>query len=88
MALELSGNADTLGQALIPQRQQLLAQLAVLGPAPKADSGVKETPEVTRKRNTLENQKRSWTNRLNRRRRSKAGRSTSARRLSTCGATT
>ncbi|WP_312394311.1 DUF3772 domain-containing protein [Mixta calida] len=57
MALELSGNADTLGQALIPQRQQLLAQLAVLGPAPKADSGVKETPEVTRKRNTLENQK-------------------------------
>ncbi|AUX92873.1 DUF3772 domain-containing protein [Mixta gaviniae] len=57
MALELSGNADTLGQALIPQRQQLLAQLAVLGPAPKADSGVKETPEVTRKRATLGNQK-------------------------------
>ncbi|MDE1185331.1 MAG: DUF3772 domain-containing protein [Pantoea sp.] len=57
MALELSGNADTLGQALIPQRQQLDAQLAVLGPAPKPDSGVKETPEVTRKRSTLESQK-------------------------------
>ncbi len=57
MALELSGNADTLGQALIPQRQQLDAQLAVLGPAPKADSGVKETPEVTRKRSSLESQK-------------------------------
>ncbi|MBP2196979.1 DUF3772 domain-containing protein [Pantoea cypripedii] len=57
MALELSGNADTLGQALIPQRQQLDAQLAVLGPAPKPDSGMKETPEVTRKRSTLESQK-------------------------------
>lgn len=57
MALELSGNADTLAQALQPQRQQLDAQLAVLGPAPKADSGVKETPEVTRKRSALENQK-------------------------------
>ncbi|MHB2056019.1 DUF3772 domain-containing protein [Pantoea dispersa] len=57
MALELSGNAETLGQALIPQRQQLDAQLAVLGPAPKADSGVRETPEVTRKRAALENQK-------------------------------
>lgn len=57
MALELSGNADTLGQALIPQRQQLVAQLAVLGPAPKVDSGVIETAEVTRKRNALENQK-------------------------------
>ncbi|OQP35922.1 DUF3772 domain-containing protein [Pantoea latae] len=57
MALELSGNADTLAQALQPQRQQLDAQLAVLGPAPKADSGVKETPEVTRKRSSLEAQK-------------------------------
>lgn len=57
MALELSGNADTLGQALIPQRQQLEAQLAVLGPAPKSDSGVKETSEVTRKRNALDSQK-------------------------------
>ena len=57
MALELSRSADTLGQALIPQRQQLVAQREVLGPAPKADSGVKETPEVTRKRNALENQK-------------------------------
>lgn len=57
MALELSGNAETLSQALIPQGQQLDAQLAVLGPAPKADSGVKETPEVTRKRASLESQK-------------------------------
>ncbi len=57
MALELSGSADTLGQALLPDRQQLDAQLQVLGPAPKADSGVKETSEVTRKRNALESQK-------------------------------
>lgn len=57
LALELSGNADTLAQALQPQRQQLDAQLAVLGPAPKADSGVKETPEVPRKRSSLESQK-------------------------------
>ena len=57
MALELSGNADTLGQTLIPQRQQVLAQLAVLGPAPQAGSGVKETAEVVRKRAALESQK-------------------------------
>lgn len=57
MALELSGNADTLGQALVPQRQQLDAQLAVLGPAPKPDSGMTETLEVARKRSSLENQK-------------------------------
>ncbi|MDL4913723.1 MAG: DUF3772 domain-containing protein [Enterobacterales bacterium endosymbiont of Blomia tropicalis] len=57
MALELSGNADTLGQALLPDRQQLEAQLAVLGPAPKSDSDMKETAEVTRKRNALESQK-------------------------------
>ncbi|WP_437608346.1 DUF3772 domain-containing protein [Erwinia sp. V71] len=57
LALELSTNADTLGQALIPQRAQLVAQLAVLGPEPTAESGVKETPEVTRKRNSLESQK-------------------------------
>ncbi len=57
LALELSGNAETLGQALVPQRQQLDAQLAVLGPKPTADSGVKETPEVTRKRAALESQK-------------------------------
>lgn len=56
MALELSGNADTLGQALLPDRQQLEAQLAVLGPAPKSDSDMKETAEVTRKRNALESQ--------------------------------
>lgn len=57
MTLELSGNADTLGQALLPDRQQLEAQLAVLGPAPKSDSDMKETAEVTRKRNALESQK-------------------------------
>lgn len=57
LALELSGSADTLGQALIPQRVQLVSQLAVLGPAPAPESGVKETPEVTRKRTSLENQK-------------------------------
>ncbi|WP_409075426.1 DUF3772 domain-containing protein [Pantoea sp. C3] len=57
MALELSGSADTLGQALLPDRQQLDAQLAVLGPAPKSDSGMKETAEVVRKRSALESQK-------------------------------
>ncbi|WP_261653555.1 DUF3772 domain-containing protein [Erwinia mallotivora] len=57
MALELSGDADTLMQGIIPQRAQLQAQLAVLGPAPKAESGVKETAEVTSKRKNLENQK-------------------------------
>ncbi|PKH20952.1 mechanosensitive ion channel protein [Enterobacterales bacterium CwR94] len=57
LAAELSNAGDTLVQALIPQRAQLQAQLEVLGPAPKAGSGVKETPEVTRQRNTLEAQK-------------------------------
>ncbi|MGE9550703.1 DUF3772 domain-containing protein [Erwinia amylovora] len=57
MALELSGDADTLMQGIIPQRAQLQAQLAVLGPAPKPESGVKETAEVTSKRKNLENQK-------------------------------
>lgn len=57
MALELSGDADTLMQGIIPQRAQLQAQLAVLGPAPKPESGVKETSEVTSKRKSLENQK-------------------------------
>lgn len=57
LALELSGDADALIQGLIPQRAQLQAQLAVLGPAPAADSGVKETSEVTTKRSKLESQK-------------------------------
>ncbi|WP_158783250.1 DUF3772 domain-containing protein [Pantoea sp. BAV 3049] len=57
MALELSGDADTLMQGIIPQRAQLQAQLAVLGPAPKPESGVKETAEVTSKRKNLESQK-------------------------------
>lgn len=57
LVLELSGDADTLMQSIIPQRAQLQAQLAVLGPAPEASSGVKETAEVTSKRNKLENQK-------------------------------
>lgn len=57
MSLELSGTADTLMQAIIPQRAQLQAQLAVLGPAPKPESGVKETAEVTSKRKSLESQK-------------------------------
>ncbi|CCP02634.1 beta-D-glucoside glucohydrolase, periplasmic [Erwinia amylovora Ea644] len=57
MALELSGDADTLMQNLIPQRAQLHAQLAVLGPAPQSGSGVKETAEVTSKRGKLESHK-------------------------------
>ena len=57
MALELSGDADTLMQGIIPQRAQLQAQLDVLGPAPKPESGVKETSEVTSKRKSLVNLK-------------------------------
>ncbi|WP_075181109.1 DUF3772 domain-containing protein [Pantoea sp. 1.19] len=57
LTVELAGTADTLMQSLIPQRAQLQAQLEVLGPKPQADSGVKETPEVTRQRTQLENQK-------------------------------
>ena len=57
MALELSGDADTLMQGIIPQRAQLQAQLEVLGPAPKPESGVKETSEVTSKRKNLISQK-------------------------------
>ncbi len=57
LALELSSDADTLVQSITPQRAQLQAQLAVLGPAPKAESGVKETAEVTSKRKNLESQK-------------------------------
>lgn len=54
---ELTASITALSQALIPQRAQLEAQLAVLGPAPTPEGGVKETNEVTRKRNLLENQK-------------------------------
>ncbi|MFG1175396.1 DUF3772 domain-containing protein [Erwiniaceae bacterium CAU 1747] len=57
LALELSGDADALFQGLIPQRAQLQAQLAVLGPAPAVGSGVKETNEVTAQRSKLESQK-------------------------------
>ncbi|WP_034913572.1 DUF3772 domain-containing protein [Erwinia sp. 9145] len=57
LAKELSGDADTLIQSITPQREQLHAQLAVLGPAPKPESGVKETAEVTQKRKSLESQK-------------------------------
>lgn len=57
LALELSSDADTLIQGIVPQRAQLQAQLGVLGPAPKAESGVKETAEVTSKRKNLENLK-------------------------------
>lgn len=56
LALELSDDADRLTQALTPINTQLQAQLAVLGPIPAADSGVKETGEVTLKRSKLESQ--------------------------------
>lgn len=56
LALELSEDADRLIQALGDSRTQLQAQLAVLGPVPAADSGVKETAEVTQKRSKLETQ--------------------------------
>lgn len=56
LALELSDDADRLTQALISSHTQLEAQLAVLGPAPAADSGVKETAEVAIKRSKLESQ--------------------------------
>lgn len=57
MALELGENANTLSQNLVPQSQQIDAQLAVLGPAPEAGSGVKETSDVTSKRRQLMAQK-------------------------------
>lgn len=57
MAQELSQNADTLGQSLLPLRQKTVAQLAVLGTAPAPDSGVKETADVANKRRMLEAQK-------------------------------
>ena len=57
MAVELSENASTLSQNLVPQSQQVDAQLAVLGPAPTAESGVKETADVTSKRRHLLAQK-------------------------------
>lgn len=57
LALDLSGTADRLTQALVPLSTQLQAQLEVLGPVPAADSGVKELAEVTSKRSKLENQK-------------------------------
>ncbi|PIJ48704.1 mechanosensitive ion channel protein [Erwinia sp. OLTSP20] len=53
LTLQLSTDADTLAQALQPQKAQLQTQLSVLGPAPKPDSGVKETAEVTSKRKKL-----------------------------------
>ncbi|MBS0848853.1 DUF3772 domain-containing protein [Citrobacter sp. JGM124] len=56
LALELSSDADRLIQSLNIQQTELQAQLAVLGPVPTADSGVKETGEVTIKRSKLENQ--------------------------------
>ncbi|WP_241622214.1 DUF3772 domain-containing protein [Rosenbergiella australiborealis] len=57
MAVELGENANTLVQSLVPQSQQVDAQLAVLGPAPQPGSGVKETADVTTKRRQLLAQK-------------------------------
>lgn len=57
IVLELSANADIFGQLLILKRQQIDTQLAVLGPVLKPNSGVKEIPEVTSKRNALKSQK-------------------------------
>ncbi len=57
MAQQLSENADTLGQSLIPDLQKTEAQLAVLGAAPVAGSGVRETADVTNKRRSLEARK-------------------------------
>lgn len=57
MAVQLAENAATLSQNLVPQSQQVEAQLAVLGPAPPAGSGVKETAEVSHKRHSLTAQK-------------------------------
>ena len=56
LVLELSSDADRLTQSLNTLRTELQAQLAVLGPVPAADSGVKETGEVTIKRSKLESQ--------------------------------
>lgn len=64
MAQELSDNASTLAQSLQPQGQKIDAQLAVLGPAPEAGSGVRETADVTSKRRTLTAQKNTLDNQI------------------------
>ncbi|ARU93462.1 DUF3772 domain-containing protein [Tatumella citrea] len=64
MAQQLSENADTLGQSLIPERQKVDAQLAVLGAAPAPGSGVKETAEVSNKRRSLEARKTTLDNQI------------------------
>ncbi|CAK9884518.1 MAG: Miniconductance mechanosensitive channel MscM [Candidatus Erwinia impunctatus] len=60
MALELSKDADTLMQGIMPQLTQVQAQLSVLGPAHEAGNthaAIKETAQVTSKRKNLESQK-------------------------------
>lgn len=54
---ELVNNTNELSAVVTPLRAQIQAQLDVLGPAPEADSGINETNEVTRKRNSLNTQK-------------------------------
>lgn len=64
MAQQLSENADTLGQSLIPERQKVEAQLAVLGAAPAPGSGVRETADVTNQRRSLEAKKTELDNQI------------------------
>lgn len=57
-ALTLLDNSESLIQTIDTQRQQLDAQLTVLGPEPIPDNGGRESAEVTRKRTILDNKKR------------------------------
>ncbi|MXP66307.1 mechanosensitive ion channel family protein [Pantoea sp. Nvir] len=57
MALELVDKSNALATSLQLKLQQLDSQLTVLGPETIVDGVVKETPEVTRKRHFLKNQK-------------------------------
>ncbi|HDX8866183.1 TPA: mechanosensitive ion channel family protein [Klebsiella michiganensis] len=59
MTMGLSDKASTSEQVLIQRRSHLVSQLAVLGPEPGEKSILKETPEVTKKRHLLTNQKKT-----------------------------
>jgi len=62
-ALKLAGDADTLGAALQPLRQQVQAKVDVLGPAPAAGA-LPETPQVIKQRKDLNASKTALDNQI------------------------
>jgi len=62
-ALKLAGDADTLGTALQPLRQQVQAKVDVLGPAPAAGA-LPETPQVIKQRKDLNASKTALDNQI------------------------